>query len=85
MILEYHKMDETGQKFRYPVSKQNIMYFQTREDFDLNKIKIGIKTIGNYLMGIDAYLCELDNFAKAYIKEMEDMYNCEYDRYYENY
>jgi hypothetical protein len=76
-ILEYHKMDKTGQKFRYPKSTNNEIHFEFREDYDLEKIKEAINTIGNYLMGIDAYLSEFGNFLKTYIAETEAMYNYE--------
>jgi len=78
-ILEYHKMDETGQKFRYPKSTKNDVHFEFREDYDLEKIKNAINTIGNYLMGIDIYLSEFGKFLKTYIAEMEAMYNYEYE------
>ena len=83
-ILEYHKMDKTGQKFRYPKSKQNLPHFEQREDFDLEKIRDAVKNIGNYLMGVDAYLYEFGNFVKADIAEMERIYNWEYN-HQENY
>jgi hypothetical protein len=73
-ILEYHKIDKTGQRFRYPVSTKNISHFEFREDFDLKSIKDGITVVGNYLMGVDAYLYEFGNFVKVHIAEIEDIY-----------
>jgi len=73
-ILEYHQMDTTGQKFSYPVSTKNISHFKFRNDYDLKSIKDGINVVGNYLMGVDAYLYEFGNFVKIHITEMEDIY-----------
>lgn len=73
-ILEYHQMDKTGQKFRYPVSTKNISHFEFREDFDLKNIKNGINILGMYLMGIDTYLYEFGNFVKIYVTEIESIY-----------
>jgi hypothetical protein len=78
-ILEYHKMDKTGQKFRYPKSTNNVEHFEFREDYNLEKIKNVIKTIGDYLMGIDAYLSDFGDFTKRYIAEMEAIYKYEYN------
>jgi len=84
-ILEYHNMDKTGQRFRYHKSTENEIHFEIREDYDLEKIKYAINKIGNYLMGIDAYLYEFGNFTKTYISEMENsLYNLGYN-YQENY
>jgi hypothetical protein len=51
----------------------------------LEKIKEGIETIGDYLMGIDAYLYEYGKFVSTYVKEIEDSYNYEYDHQYNYY
>jgi hypothetical protein len=74
LIMEYHKMDTTGQKFRYPVSIKNEKHFEIPENFDLEKIKAGIKTIAGCLMGVDAYLCQFGNFVKIAIEEIDSMY-----------
>ena len=89
LIFEFHKIDETGQTFRYLKSKDDIIHFKNREEFDLEKIKNAVYKIGNYLMGIDIYLSEHSKFIKAFICEMESNYNWEYehqdDYYYNNY
>jgi hypothetical protein len=77
LIMEYHQMDPTGQKFRYPVSSKNEKYFEIPENFDLEKIKAGIKTIADCLMGVDAYLCQFGNFVKISIEEIDSMYGIE--------
>ena len=55
-ILEFHEIDRTGQAFRYPKNRDDILHFEIREEFDLTKIKMAINEMGNYLMGIDIYL-----------------------------
>jgi hypothetical protein len=77
-IIEYHHMDETGQKFRYPRSLKNEKHFTIREDFDLEKIK----RIANYFTGIHCYLFEYSKFVNSYIREIEEtIYPCNYFQY----
>jgi hypothetical protein len=70
-INEFSKLDKTGQKFRYPMSKENKKHFDEREDFDLAEIKSKIKNIGYHLSGVEAYLCHYNDFVKGELAYIE--------------
>lgn len=56
LIIEFHNIDPSGEKFRYPISKTNKQSFPDQSHYDLKKIKKQIEKIANYFMGIDSWI-----------------------------
>ena len=71
LIIEFHNMDPTGQKFRYPISTHDIASFPIPSFFDLAKLKTGLKRISDYFSGIDGYLDYYDSLADSMIDESQ--------------
>jgi hypothetical protein len=74
LIIEYHNFDPFGQRFRYPTSTQNEVYFPEKEMFDIVKIKDGVTKIAKYFMGIDGYIDHYDSMANGFLDSLNTMY-----------
>ena len=53
LIIEYHNMDPSGQRFRYPVSTKDIPSFYGSTFYDLTVLKKRMKKVVDYFSGID--------------------------------
>lgn len=71
LIIDFHNTDPSGQKFRYPVLRNNDLSFPSQIFMNLERLKSGVKNISDYFMGIDGYIDYYDSIADSMISSID--------------
>ena len=71
LVIEFHNIDPDGQKFRYPIQRNNDLSFPNQIFLDLERLKEGVKSISEYFMGIDGYIDYYDSMADSIISSLD--------------
>lgn len=77
-IRQLHHVDETSDKFRYPIDKNLKPHFQNREKLDINNVSLFFKELFSFLDAVDGLLSQI----REYEAEMEAEMRGNYIDYY---
>lgn len=73
-INQLHILDQTSDKFRYPVDKNLNMHFQTIKKFDISNVSLCFKELFSFLDAADSMLSQIREFEADMEREMRDYY-----------
>ncbi len=77
-INQLHVLDQTSDKFRYPIDKNLKFHFQNRKQFDITNVSLCFKELFTFLDAVDSMLSHIREYEADMAAEMMDNY---YDYY----